>query len=706
MPRLPNCIIDYWHDRLTQQSTYGYALTDHDGRIQSWGGDLQQLGIGPLATGQKLTDQLPFMEGLLTFTEPTLYLPMVTTDNHLTLDIHILRHEGGHALLFIDACYKERRWVETQQAANEAALYRPGEEQADGNPTLSVPGETLENFFRACDIATLRLDASGRLRLMGQAPDWLHTIYPEIASGRTELTPENHFSFLGNFVFDAKSFWERNDVGSIRSGIWIETDSKQQEHLFEAMAINTGVSKMLLISNEKGAIGEKQALIQKGRDKALGHSHLERSESRMKKVHDELALRIKDRTYEIERARQQLEEELVQRRQLERERTQMLLQLQQAQKMEAIGTLAGGIAHDFNNILSAVVGFTELSLFETEKGSKMAANLNQVLSAALRAKELIHQILTFSRQSRPETRPVQIKEIINEALKLLRATLPASIEMIKDIQSDGHVMADPTQLHQVVMNLCTNASQAMPNEGGILKIGVRNRKIDHAMADEYPDIAVGSYVELSVIDNGSGMSEVTLGRIFDPFFTTKEKGQGTGMGLAVVHGIVKSCKGTISVTSQMGKGTDFRILLPTVSRIDAPQMVDPTSLPKGTERVLFVDDEPMQAELAMKILTPLGYRVTAMTDSSEALKRFTDTPDDFDLVITDMYMPKITGKSLAMEILRLRPELPIILCSGYSVDLVHPEFLDQYFKGHLMKPLLIRELAETIRKVMDRHNAT
>ncbi len=561
--------------------------------------------------------------------------------------------------------------------------------------------ETLENFFLASGVAALRLESDDKLRLMGQAPKWLHAIYPELASGQTELQTQNCFSFLENFLYDARHFWSKSKVGSLRSGIWIEIDTANKEHLFEATAVNTGRSKLLLISNENGPIGETQRLIQKGRSKALNHSDLKRSQSRLQTVQDELEMRIKTRTYEIERAKQRLEEELSQRRHLEHERTEMLLQLQQSQKMEAIGTLAGGIAHDFNNILSAVVGFTELCLFDAEKGSMMSSNLQQVLSAALRAKELVRQILTFSRQSRPETRPVQIKSIINEALRLLRATLPASVEIASDIQSDVHVMADPTQLHQVVMNLCTNAGQAMVDEGGRLNVELRNIEIDQRSSADYEDIVPGYYVELTVTDNGSGMTEATLGRIFDPFFTTKEKGQGTGMGLAVVHGIVKSCKGDVSVSSQVGKGTDFRIILPCVDRIDTPQMIDPSTLPRGTERVLFVDDEPMQAELAKQILPPLGYQVTAMTDSAKALKVFADAPADFDVVITDMYMPKITGKSLAMEILRLRPEIPIILCSGYSVDLVHPEFLDQYFKGHLMKPILIRELAETIRKVVD-----
>jgi len=696
MHQLPECILRYWHDWLTDQSTYGYALTDYKGCVSTSGGDLHQLGIAPLRAGHLLTDQLPFMVGLLPTTEPSLYLPMVTTGARRAIDIHVIRQEEGYAVLFLDACHKEHPRSKVQQTANAAAQCCP----EDSTAAPPKP-ESMEKFFNACGVAALRLDLDGKLRLMGQPPGWLQAINPDLAKDGTELTPENCFSFLENFFYDARHFWSKEKIGSIRSGIWIETDSTHTEHLFEAKAINTGQSKLLLISNEDGPISETQELIQKGRSNALEHTALQRSQAQLKTARNELEVRIRNRTDEIDNAKQRLEEELSQRRQLERERTEMLLQLQQSQKMEAIGTLAGGIAHDFNNILSAVVGFTELCLFDTEKGSTMASNLQQVLSAALRAKELIRQILTFSRQSTPETRPVQVKDIINEALKLLRATLPASVEIVQDIQSDVHVMADPTQLHQVVMNLCTNAGQAMVDEGGVLEVALREIEIGEATVHEYQDIVPGSYVELAVKDNGSGMTEATLGRIFDPFFTTKQKGQGTGMGLAVVHGIVKSCKGALSVSSQVGEGTDFRIVLPCVDRIYPPQVIDPSTLPKGTERVLFVDDEPMQAELATQILPPLGYHVTAMTDSGKALKAFADAPDDFDIVITDMYMPKITGKSLAMEILRLRPDMPIILCSGYSVDLVHPDFLDQYFKGHLMKPILIRELAETIRNVID-----
>ncbi len=696
MQQMPECIIRYWQQRLTDQSTFGYALTDSQGRVSSGGGALQQLGIGPLHTGRMLSDQLLFLEGLLPMDKPSLYLPMVTTENRQTLDIHIIRRQDGYALLFVDAGRKERRWAEKQQADNESSLRCPPD--ASDAPAHR---ESLENFFRACDMAALRLDADDNLRLMGPTPEWLYDVYPALTEGRFELHPENGYSFLDNFFHDAQKFWSKNEVGRIRSGIWIETDADGKEHLFEATAINTGRSKILLISNEKANLTETQRLIQKGRDQALNRSNLERSQTRLKSAHDALEMRIKQRTDEIERAKQRLEVELSQRRQLESERTEMLLQLQQAQKMEAIGTLAGGIAHDFNNILSAVVGFTELCLFDAEKESILASNLQQVLSAALRARELIKQILTFSRQSQPETRPVQIKGITDEALKLLRASLPATVEIIADIQSAGHVMADPTQLHQVVMNLCTNAGQAMVDDGGILKISLRSILVDADIAAEYRDIVPGRFAELTVEDNGSGMTQETLGRIFDPFFTTKEKGQGTGMGLAVVHGIVKSCKGAVSVSSQVGEGTEFRVLLPSVDRIDAPQMIDPSTLPRGTERVLFVDDEPMQTDLALQVLPQLGYRVTAMTDSGKALKSFADAPGEFDIVITDMYMPKISGKTLAMEMLRLRPDMPIILCSGYSADLVRPEFLDQYFKGHLMKPILIKELAETIRGVLD-----
>lgn len=702
MVQLPESIQQYLGSWLIERYTFGFIRLDLSGIVKSWYGDLGKLGIAALQEGRPINEQLVFTEGLWPTMESSIYLPMVTVGNGRPLDVHLIREIDGYVLLLIDAYEKKHQLAHYQQEINELTLWK------EKNATPGPPAEktlgcvTLESFLTACNMAALLPGQNNKFTLIGEAPDWLYRFYPNIANQTCELSPENIFGFLENFLIEAHGFWSRKTIGCHKSGIWIEVDESGEEHLFEATAARTEEHNLLLISNENSLKSEKQFLIQKARKLALGHANLEKTQTKLQISHGELEARVRAGREDIEQAKEQLEEELVQRQQLEQERTQILLQLQQSQKMEAIGTLAGGIAHDFNNILSAVIGFTELSLFDVPKESPLSSHLHQVLSATQRAKDLIRQILTFSRQSIPETRPIRLNVIIKEALKLLRASLPATVEINQDLRSSAYIMADPTQLHQVVMNLCTNASHAMISEGGVIEIGLRDKVINADNATQYHGAAPGSYIEMTVIDNGSGMTKDTLGRIFDPFFTTKKKGQGTGMGLAVVHGIVKTCKGEISVASRVDKGTRFSIIFPTVSPIQAPEAIAPSDLPKGSERILFVDDEPAQADLALKTIPSLGYHVTAMTNSNDALKLFNDSPDSFDIVITDMYMPKITGKQLAIEILKIRPNMPIILSSGYSVDLVTPDSIDRYFKGHLMKPFLLKEMAETIRNVLDR----
>jgi signal transduction histidine kinase len=701
MAKLPKFLLQYIEEWLPRHYTMGYILLDAESRIKSWGGELEKLGIGALNKGCAVMEQLLFTEGLFPFSEPSIYLPMVKIQNKKTLDVHLVRKNGGYGLLLMDVSKKEKQWSKYQQQMNELAVSKKKQGMSSSYAMSSLKVDTIENFFKACNTAALLRERNEKFTLIGQAPEWLHRFCPDVAIQPCNLSPENYFSFLENFLLDAHDFWSEKRVGCLKSGIWIEVDNTGRELLFEAIAVHTGEYEILLILNDNSLTTEKQVLIQKGRELALGHDTLEKNQLKLKIDHDALEQQFNARRQDAEQAEERLEAEVVQRHQLEQERTEILSQLQQAQKMEAIGTLAGGIAHDFNNILSAVVGFTELSLFEVPKESKLATNLQQVLSATQRAKALIRQILTFSRQSNPETRPIQFVKIIEEALTLLRASLPATVEINKNFQSQAYVMADPSQLDQVVMNLCTNAGHAMMDEGGVLEIGLQDKKIMAGKTAQFFGIVPGKYIELTVKDNGSGMTKDTLNRIFDPFFTTKKKGEGTGMGLSVVHGIVKNCKGGISVDSQVGKGTCFHIILPIVNPIEIPETISSTTMPRGTENILFIDDEPAQVDLALNILPPLGYHVTAMTESENALKAFTQAPDDFDIVVTDMYMPKLTGKGLAIEMLKIRPHLPIILCSGYSIDLVAPTSLDKYFKGHLMKPVLLKEMAEMIRNVLD-----
>jgi signal transduction histidine kinase len=702
MAALPQTLCHYLGNWLAGRHTWGLIRLAPDGRVVSWNGGLDELGITELRKGRPVDEQLVFTQGLLPTKEPSIYLPMVTIGESRPLDVHLIREKDGYALLLIDAHKKIQQLADYQQEINQFALWK------EKQPAPPLPPRenarvysTLERYFKACNMAALQSDQDNKFTLIGEAPEWLSRFCPDIHVRPCDLSPDNFFGFLENFLEEARRFWSRKTIGRLKSGIWIDVDEQDREYLFEATAIHTGTEDLLLISHEDSLISEKQDLIQKARELALGHASLKQRQDRLQLSHDELEARIHAGRRHMESAKERLKSELVQRRELEQERTEILVQLQQAQKMEAIGTLAGGIAHDFNNILSAVIGFTELSLFRVQKDSSLSSNLHQVLSAAQRAKELIRQILTFSRQSIPETRPTPMNVIVKEALNLLRASLPATVELKQDLRSSAYVMADPTQLHQVIMNLCTNASHALVSDGGVIEIVLKNKQIAADDGPQYHNAVPGSYIELIVKDNGSGMTKDVLKRIFDPFFTTKKTGQGTGMGLSVVHGIVKNCKGDICVTSQVGKGTRVSVVLPQASQTQSPEAIPPADLPKGMERVLFVDDEPSQTDLALKTLPSLGYHVTAMTDGVDALRLFEDSPDSFDIVITDMYMPKITGKQLAIEILKIRPATPIILSTGYSADLVPPNTLDQYFVGHLMKPFLLKEMAEMIRNALD-----
>jgi PAS domain S-box-containing protein len=388
-------------------------------------------------------------------------------------------------------------------------------------------------------------------------------------------------------------------------------------------------------------------------------------------------------------------------KELEKESLRIQAQLQQTQKMEAIGTLAGGIAHDFNNILSAVIGYTEIALTDIDGGSLIERNLQQVLKAGYRARDLVKQILTFSRQTDREFKPVHIETILHETFRLLRASLPSTISIQQDVRSKAAAMADPTQIHQVVMNLCTNAAHAMRETGGVLKLSLEDLVLDDTMGERQPGLATGPYMRLTVEDTGHGMDAKLLDRIFDPFFTTKNRGEGTGMGLAVVLGIVKSHGGMISVESEVGQGTIFKILLPAIMcEIDDGDDSQP-NLPTGVESILFVDDEMALVDLGAQILKRLGYQVTTRTSSIEALELFIADPGRFDLVISDTTMPNLTGDMLAQKMLSVRPDIPVILCTGYSERMSHERALDMGIAAFVLKPIVMSELAGTVRQVLD-----
>jgi PAS domain S-box-containing protein len=389
------------------------------------------------------------------------------------------------------------------------------------------------------------------------------------------------------------------------------------------------------------------------------------------------------------------------RKEAEQERRRLEERLRQAQKMEAIGTLAGGIAHDFNNILAAIIGFSELATIATDRNSEARGHLAEVLKASFRARDLVRQILTFSRRTESEFAPVNVHLIVGEALKLLRASLPSTIDLRHSTRSRGRVLGDPTQIHQVVMNLCTNAYQAMPR-GGTLEVTLSETRIDPMPPPEPQILAPGPYLKLGIRDTGHGIDPSILHRIFDPYFTTKEKTKGTGLGLAVVHGIVKAHKGAVRVSSRVEEGTTFDVLLPLISNSAPGLLAREQPVPRGSEHILFVDDEPSIEALGRLTLEALGYQVTTSLNPADALARFRAAPRSFDLVITDMTMPGMTGDRLAQEVMRIRPDLPVVVCTGHS-DLIDPDRARALgIQALVMKPILRDDLADLVRTLLDR----
>lgn len=376
-------------------------------------------------------------------------------------------------------------------------------------------------------------------------------------------------------------------------------------------------------------------------------------------------------------------------------------QLQQSQKMEAIGTLAGGIAHDINNILGIILGNTELAMDDTPDWNPVRLNLEEARIASLRAKDVVRQLLSFARKTEMEKKPTNIIPIVKESFKLLRSSIPTSIEIRQYISKDvDTILADPTQINQILINLCTNADHAMP-DGGIIEIVLNNIELDEANTAQHSDLYPGRYVNLTVTDTGHGISPEVIDRIFDPYFTTKEVGKGTGMGLSVVHGIVKKHNGAITVKSDPGKGTTFSIFFPAVEE-DAVIESEPTEkLPTGNEKILFIDDEPSIVNMTRQMLERLGYEVDTKMSSIEALELFRSKPDQFDLIITDMTMPSMTGDKLVKEILNIRPDMPTIICTGFSDKIDAEKAKEIGATEYVEKPVDKRNLAFKVRSVLD-----
>ncbi|MBF0232455.1 MAG: response regulator, partial [Desulfamplus sp.] len=393
--------------------------------------------------------------------------------------------------------------------------------------------------------------------------------------------------------------------------------------------------------------------------------------------------------------------DITERKLAEKEKKRLETQLVQSNKLEAIGTLAGGISHDMNNILTAIMGYVEISLSDVASDSRIHQRLERVLEACHRARDLVKQILTFSRQDSQDNISVNINLIVKEVLKLIRASLPTTIKIQKSIPKDKYIIiADPTKLHQIIMNLCTNAGYAMQPYGGLLAVCTEVVELDPESAGKYMDLKPGSYIRLTVSDTGHGMAKEVMERIFEPFFTTKPRGQGTGMGLAMVHGIVKSLGGNIYVYSEVGKGTTFHILFPRAPEGKQPYICEPVCIATGSETILYVDDEGPIVDMAHEMLTSLGYKVEGVIGSLDALEKFKSNPDSFDLVITDQTMPEMTGCDLAKQIWKIRSDIPVIICSGFN-DLVNPESAKLLgIREYLMKPYSKQDIATRIRRAL------
>ena len=428
---------------------------------------------------------------------------------------------------------------------------------------------------------------------------------------------------------------------------------------------------------------------------------LEKEQEKVQAANNALEKRVMERTRQLTSANKDLKKEIEMRQHHEKEKTKLEDQLLQLHKMETIGTLAGGIAHDFNNILTPILGYTEMALEELLEESVLRYDIEQINSAATRGKDLVQQILTFSRQVDFDKKPLKLDDIIREVMKLIRASFPSSIGIQQDLDAHcGTVLADATQMHQIIMNLCTNAYHAMMGTGGTLNVKLDKVKVGTRTLNGSAKIQKGTYVRLTITDTGHGMDKRTMERIFEPFFTKKEVGSGSGLGLSVVHGIVNNYNGTIVVESEPGEGSTFMIYLPQHSEHYVPLKDEAQKVKKGKGSILFVDDEKEITFMGKRMLESLGYSVDIKTDSMEALKDFKRDPDKFDLLVTDQAMPKMMGTELIGKVKQIRPDLKSIIITGYQ-DSIPKDAMEQFGIADIIsKPLILSEFSELIRKVL------
>ena len=429
---------------------------------------------------------------------------------------------------------------------------------------------------------------------------------------------------------------------------------------------------------------------------------LVKEQEKVQAINNALEKRVMERTEQLTNVNINLKKEIEIRKKYEKERSELETQLFQMKKIETIGTLAGGIAHDFNNILTPILGYTDMALEELPDESTLRFDIEQINNAALRGKDLVQQILTFSREVNVDRKPTQLHLVVAEVLNLLKASLPPGIEIRQHINpKTGTIMADPTHMHQIIMNLCTNAFSAMAKTGGILEISLDPVRVNRKMAKQYSALREGNYVRLIISDNGQGMDSITKERIFEPFFTRQEVGSGSGLGLSVVHGIVNNYEGAITVDSTLGKGTSFTIYIPQYGINPMDQNESDQKLTKGVEHILFVDDEQEITFMGKKMLETLGYNVTIKNDSLAAYEEFLSSPDKYSLLVTDQTMPKMLGTKLAAKMRIIKPELKVIIITGY-IDKISEEIINKNgISEVIMKPLKLSDFSKIIRKVLD-----
>ncbi len=439
-----------------------------------------------------------------------------------------------------------------------------------------------------------------------------------------------------------------------------------------------------------GGSREEKPLQEPGEDEAVY----------LKEYNARLIAKLEKKMLDLEQANRALEADIEQRERADAERVKLERQLRQAQKMEAIGTLAGGIAHDFNNVLAGIVGFAELITQDLDKPAEVKRHVTDILASAERARDLVRQILAFSSRQEQERQPLSLQRNLEDVLRLLRATIPTTVDIVPSFDPETPaILADPTQIHQIVTNLITNAWHAIGDKPGRIEISLSPFRVDEDFARTHPDLRPGRYVRLSFTDNGCGMDSHTIERIFEPFFTTKETGRGTGLGLAMVHGIVKASDGAVGVYSELGRGTTFHLYFPAIDLEVPTAGASDASHAKGRgQRILFIDDEKILASLGERFLTRLGYQPVAETDAVAALARFEN--EEFDAVVTDLTMPQLSGLDVVRKVHHLRPGLPMVLTTGFSANLDADRAEALGFSELLIKPYTMQSLGAALKKAL------